>query len=404
MDAERLVELSTIQEFFQIDPAKELPKGTRLLLESMVEVKIPAGTDIVTYGADCDDGMYIILDGYCDVYSVDGQKINVQLHKGDFIGEMGLINDQPRSATVQATTDVTCANISKELFDELGQTNRAIYGSFLTMLYNRTTKLVAEQQRIRSELEIATRIQDGVLEHDFSEFNKIDHVQIKACARPAKEMGGDFYDVFMIDDTHLCFLIADVSGKGVPAAMFMSMAKIHIRNYATLGLPLAEVAMRTNDQLCYKNKEGMFVTVFLCVLDLETNDVTYINAGHDLPYLSVGEEPFHRIESKVNLVFGMMDGVPYREQHMTLAPGDSFYLYTDGVNEAINVAEEQFGNERVEAALNSHFAIRDDVDGFVQAMYDDLDTYAGAAEQADDITMVYITRVTCADDKENGAE
>ena len=108
---------------------------------------------------------------------------------------------------------------------------------------------------------------------------------ITADMRPAKEVGGDFYDVFMVDDTHLCFAIADVSGKGVPAALFMSMAKIHIKNYASLGLPLDEVAFRVNNQLCYKNEEGMFVTAFICVLNLETNEMKFINAGHNPPFL-----------------------------------------------------------------------------------------------------------------------
>ncbi len=393
MDAQVLRKLSTIRDFFQISEEGELPEGVRLFLEAMQEKDIPAGQDIVVCGADCEDGMYIILDGTCDVFNANGDRINTSLGEGDFIGELGLMNDAPRGATVRAVSDVRCANISKKLFDEIGQSNRKIYGSFMTMLYNKTTNLVKKQQRIESELEIATRIQDGVLEHDFTEFNKLEHFKIKACARPAKEMGGDFYDVFMVDDTHLCFLIADVSGKGVPAAMFMSMAKVHIKNYTSLGLPLAEVAQRTNNQLCYKNKEGMFVTVFLCVLDLETNEMKFINAGHDLPYICKKGEDFHMVTAKANLVFGLMDGVPYREQSLMLEPGDRFYMYTDGVNEAINEAEELFGTERLEAALNKYKPDAEDVDKFVDDMYNELDTYAGKAEQADDITMVYVTRV-----------
>lgn len=392
MDAQVLRKLSTIRDFFGISEEGEIPEGVRLFLEAMQEITITAGNDIVVCGADCEDGMYIILDGTCDVFNANGDRINASLGEGDFIGELGLMNDAPRGATVRAVTDVRCANISKKLFDEIGQSNRKIYGSFMTMLYNKTTNLVRKQQRIESELEIATRIQDGILEHDFTEFNKLDHIKIKACARPAKEMGGDFYDVFMVDDTHLCFLIADVSGKGVPAAMFMSMAKVHIKNYTTLGLPLAEVASRTNDQLCYKNKEGMFVTVFLCVLDLETNEMKFINAGHDLPFICKKDGEWEMITAKRNLVFGLMGGVPYKEQSMELAPGDSFYLYTDGVNEAINEAEELYGVERLRDALNKFNADAEDVDKFVDDMYNELDTYAGKAEQADDITMVYVTR------------
>lgn len=139
--------------------------------------------------------------------------------------------------------------------------------------------------------------------------------------RPAKEVGGDFYDMFMIDETHMCFLIADVSGKGVPAAMFMSMAKTHIKNYATLGLPLAEVASRANNQLCYKNEAMMFVTAFICVLDLETNRVTFINAGHNLPFVQKADGEFQMITAKANMVLGMMEDVPYREQYLELSRG-----------------------------------------------------------------------------------
>ena len=141
-----------------------------------------------------------------------------------------------------------------DLFDEIAMKNRKIYGSFMNMLYTKTTKLVTEQERIKSELEIATRIQAGCLEDDFTKVNQLPNVNLTARMRPAKEVGGDFYDVFMIDDSHLCFLIADVSGKGVPAALFMSMAKIHIKNYAALGLPLAEVVSRANDNLLFNEK------------------------------------------------------------------------------------------------------------------------------------------------------
>lgn len=392
MDAEVLRKLPEIREFFQIEETGDMPEGVRLLLSSMQEITIPAGEDIVRYGADNDDGMYIILSGTCNVFSKEGKQINTTMGEGSLIGELGLMNDQPRSATVRALTDVRCANISKQLFEEIGSTNKKLYGAFLSMLYNRTTHLMLEQERIRTELAVATKIQDDILEHDFSVFNALDHVKLYACTRPAKEMGGDFYDVFMVDDTHLCFLIADVSGKGIPAAMFMSMAKIHLKNYTSLGLPLDEVANRTNAQLCYKNELGMFVTVFLCVLDLVTNELRFINAGHDRPYLRTKGGTFSMLPAKANLVFGMMERARYKEQTVTLAPGDSLYLYTDGVNEAVNEKEETLGNQRVEEALNANLAHCAEPKAFTDRLYEVIDAYAGAAEQADDITMLYISR------------
>lgn len=391
MDVERLVKLPAIREFFKIQPDEEIKEGTRLFLEAMSQVDIAAGEDIVTYGNECEDGMYIILSGETEVLSSTGELIN-RLTTGDFIGELGLINDDKRGATVRAVTDVVCANISRQLFEDIATANRKIYGTFMNMLYTKTTKLVTERERIKSELAVATRIQDECLEHDFSEFNRLKDVSLTARMRPAKEVGGDFYDMFMIDDTHLCFLIADVSGKGVPAAIFMSMAKTHIKNYATLGLSLSEVATRTNNQLCYKNESGMFVTAFICVLDLESNEVTFINAGHNKPFIQKGSGDFEMITAKVNIVFGMMEDMPYVEQKLVLEKGDSFYLYTDGVTEAVNLSQELLGDSYLKEILNKNKAKALDVEKFVDVLYEEVDAYAAGAEQADDITMVYISR------------
>lgn len=391
MDAAYLRTIPTIQEFFKIKPDEALSEGTQLLLESMTEIYLNRGQDIVTVGDDCQDGMYIILEGKAKVFSSDGTLLNI-LGEGEFIGELGLINDQKRGATVRAFTDVRCANISKQLFEEIAMKNRKIYGTFINMLYTKNTKIITEQERIRSELSTATRIQADCLETDFTEFNKISNLNINAMMRPAKEVGGDFYDVFMIDDTHMCFLIADVSGKGVPAALFMVMAKIHIKNYSSLGLRLGEVAFRANNQLCYKNEAGMFVTAFICVLDIVTNEVTFINAGHNHPFIKHNDGSFTMIEAKRNLVLGLMEDMPYKEQKLMLEPGDCFYLYTDGVSEALNSAKELLGDSRLEAMLNNHLDISDDVEAFTKAMFKEVDDFAGEEVQADDITMVYISR------------
>ena len=391
MDAEALKQVSTIREFFKIDEEKELSEGTRLLLEAMTELEIPKGRDIVTCGAGSEDGMYIILSGKADVFSSDGTRIN-RLGAGDFVGELGLINDDNRAATVRASSDVRCANISKRLFEDIASRNRKIYGSFMNMLYTKTTKLVTEQERIKSELSIATKIQADCLENDFTAFNRLTAVNLTAHMKPAKEVGGDFYDVFMIDQDHLCFLIADVSGKGVPAALFMTMAKTHIKNFATVGLPLAEVAVRANNQLCYKNESGMFVTAFICVLDVRSGEVQFVNAGHNCPFVQKQDGAFEMFRAKANLVFGLMEDVPYREQTLTLNPEDSIYLYTDGVTEALNPAQELFGDDRLYEILNRHRAQAGEPETFVQAIYREVQAFADGEPQADDITMLYVTR------------
>lgn len=391
MNADVLKAIPTIQEFFKIDPCGELAEGTRVLLEAMEEVHIKKGDDIVTFGATCEDGMYIILSGTTDVLDKDGNLIN-SLSVGDFIGELGLINDDKRGATVRASSDVVCANISKNLFETIAGANRKIYGTFMNMLYTKTTKLVAEQERMKSELAVATKIQAECLENDFSAFNALTDIELKAAMRPAKEVGGDFYDVFMIDENHMCFLIADVSGKGVPAALFMTVAKTHIKNYAMLNLPLSEVAERANNQLCYKNESGMFVTTFICVLDLRTDDVTFINAGHNRPFVTTESGEFEMLPAKANLALGMMEDISYKEQHFKLSKGNCIYLYTDGVTEALNVEQEFFGDRRLKEVLNKHMKESCYVDKFVEAMYQEVDTFAAGEKQADDITMVYLSR------------
>ncbi len=391
MNVELLRTIPTVQDFFRVKAEGEIPESTRLLLEAMQEVVFEEGQDIVTFGAQPEDGMYIITEGHTDVLNGDGECVN-KLGKGDFIGELGLINDDTRGATVRATERVVCANISKNLFFEVANRNKKIYGMFMNMLYRKTEKLVAEQERIKSELAIATKIQVGCLENDFSSFNQLKDVYITADMRPAKEVGGDFYDVFMIDEKHLCFAIADVSGKGVPAALFMSMAKIHIKNYASLGLPLDEVAFRVNNQLCYKNEEGMFVTAFICVLDLDTNEIKFINAGHNPPFLMKNGDEFKMLKPKANLVFGMMEDVPYQVQSVMLEKGDVIYLYTDGVTEALNAENELFGEGRLEEALNMYSADIDASNTFMKHIYDAVDAFADGVSQADDITMVCLSR------------
>ena len=392
MNLERLRTIPTVRDFFRISEDGNIRESTRLLLESMQEIEFHKGEDIVTVGAECDDGMYIIIEGQTDVLNADGVCLN-KLGPGDFIGELGLINEEKRGATVTATEHVVCANISKALFYEIAERNRKIYGIFMNMLYRKTEKLVAEQERIKSELSIATRIQVGSLENDFSTFNRLSNVFVTADMCPAKEVGGDFYDVFMIDEDRLCFLVADVSGKGVPAALFMSMAKIHIKNYASLGLPLSEVAFRVNNQLCYKNEEGMFVTAFICVLNLKNDELRFINAGHNPPFLKKKNEAFVMMKPKANLVFGMMENVIYEEQRIELRCEDVIYLYTDGVTEAINSKHELFGEKRLSDALNKNKEYIDRSDVFIKRIYEQVNLFSEGVSRADDITMLCLSRL-----------
>lgn len=380
-----------IRDFYQIEEDGSMPEGSRILLDATDLVTFEPGEDIVTYGASADDGMYIILEGKTEVLAANGVLISEQ-ESGDVVGELALIKDGTRKATVRAATKVTCAHLSKPVFEGLAESNRKVYGAFLELLYTKTTKIVVERERMKSELEIAAKIQSGYLPKSFGKFNKMPDVHITARMKPAKEVGGDFYDVFQIDENRLCFLIADVSGKGVPASLFMTVAKTHIKNYMSLDMPLAEMADRVNNQLNEDNEEELFVTVFICVLDVKNHTLSFVNGGHNKPCISRAGGPFEMMDCKVDFVFGMMEDMPYREQKTTLMPGDRFYLYTDGVTEAFNDKEEMFGDERLVETLNRYSDIAGEPEMLLDKMYETIHIFANGADQSDDITMVYLVR------------
>ena len=252
----------------------------------------------------------------------------------------------------------------------------------------RIETITAEKERIGTELALATRIQADMLPNIFPAFPDRPDFDIYASMDPAKEVGGDFYDFFLIDETHLGIVMADVSGKGVPAALFMMISKILVQNYAMTGRSPAQVLQAVNDQICANNREEMFVTVWFGVLDTETGKITAANAGHEYPVLMQAGGQFELVKDKHGFVIGGMDGMRYKEYELTLTPGSRLFLYTDGVPEATNAQREMFGTDRMLDALNEApdaapemilKNVRKAVDGFVKD-----------AEQFDDLTMLCV--------------
>ena len=246
--------------------------------------------------------------------------------------------------------------------------------------------VTAEKKRIGTELALAQRIQADMLPNIFPPFPERKDFDIYASMDPAKEVGGDFYDFFLIDETHLGLVMADVSGKGVPAALFMMVSKILVQNYAMTGRSPAQVLSTVNEQICANNREEMFVTVWFGILDTETGKITAANAGHEYPVLMQADGKFEMLKDKHGLVIGAMDGVRYKEYELTLHKGAKLFLYTDGVPEATNAQNELFGKDRLLATLNADSTaspenvlrhVREAVDSFVQE-----------AEQFDDLTML----------------
>ena len=249
-------------------------------------------------------------------------------------------------------------------------------------------KVTAEKERIGAELSLATDIQASMLPHIFPAFPTRSEFDIYASMDPAKEVGGDFYDYFLVDDDHLCMVIADVSGKGVPAALFMMASKIILQSVAMLGNAPAEILTRTNEAICSNNEAQMFVTVWLGILELSTGRLTAANAGHEFPALRQPNGRFELYKDKHGFVIGGMEGVKYREYELQLEPGSKLFVYTDGVPEATSAEKELFGTEHMIDALNADpDAAPEQILKNVRAS---VDSFVKDADQFDDLTMLCV--------------
>ena len=250
----------------------------------------------------------------------------------------------------------------------------------------RLTEAFLEKQRIEESLKLAADIQMGMLPSTFPAFPERNDFDLFAGIIPAKEVGGDFYDFFLIDKKHLCFVIGDVSGKGIPAALFMALTKTQIKASSSRRRTPGDVLFRANNDLCHENESGMFCTLFYGIMNTETGEVTYANAGHNPPYLITNSGEPVQIESTGGIALGVMEEMEFESATFTASKGDSMFLYTDGVNEAMNEADEEYSYERLEDYLkeNSTGSITDMVNKNLESVKE----FAGAAPQSDDITVL----------------
>ena len=247
------------------------------------------------------------------------------------------------------------------------------------------TALTRDRERVEAELSLAADIQKGFLPGEFPEASDY---ELYASMDPAKEVGGDLYDFFDIDPTHVGLVIGDVSGKGVPASLFMMIAKVLIREYARTGLSPAEVLSKANQTLCANNKNDMFVTAWFGILDRESGKVVAASAGHEFPLLQNAGEGFRLIKDRHGFVLGGMEMSKYREYELELGKGGTLFVYTDGAPEATNAHQELFGTDRMLEALNSHSCEhpREVIDTMDRAIAQ----FVGNAPQFDDLTMLCV--------------
>ena len=250
----------------------------------------------------------------------------------------------------------------------------------------RMTTYAAEQSRIGTELELANRIQISILPEVGPEIKDRKEFLLRASMTPAKEVGGDFYNFFLIDKDHLGLVMADVSGKGVPAALFMMASMILLKDLAVPGRKPSEILMQANNDICRNNKAKMFVTVWLGILEISTGLMTCASAGHEFPALRGSDKTFRLFKDPHGFVLGGMEDMKYKDYELKLSPGDALFVYTDGVPEANDAAGAFFGTDRMEEALN--LAQPGHPKDILMKVRESVETFAGGAEQFDDMTMM----------------
>ncbi|MBO5987112.1 MAG: SpoIIE family protein phosphatase, partial [Lachnospiraceae bacterium] len=272
--------------------------------------------------------------------------------------------------------------------DEIGELARS-FNSMTDSLEKYIADLkeaTAKEERIVGELAAATNIQASMLPRDFEEFSKRKEFDLYATMTPAKEVGGDFYDYFMVDDDHVALVMADVSGKGVPAALFMVIAKTLIKSHLQNGESPADALTHVNEQLCEGNEEQLFVTVWLAVIELSTGKGVAANAGHEHPTLKKADGTYELVTYRHSPAVATMEGLRFKEHEFELQPGDRLFVYTDGVPEATNASEELMGPDRMLEALNGNAS--DKPEDLLRAVREGIDAFVGDAPQFDDITMM----------------
>ena len=246
--------------------------------------------------------------------------------------------------------------------------------------------MIKEQERIVKELSTARQIQKSVLPHIFPPFPDRAEIDLFATMDPAKDVGGDFYDFYFIDEDHLCLVIADVSGKGIPAALFMMLSKRILEDLARQERTPSTILEKANDLLCDNNQAEMFVTVWLGILEISTGKLTAANAGHEFPAICEKGGSFELYKDKHDFVIGGLNGIHYNEYDLQISPGDKLFVYTDGVPEATDGSGEMFGTDRMIETLSS--CTDNTPKEILQGVRNAVDSFVGDAEQFDDLTMM----------------
>jgi serine phosphatase RsbU (regulator of sigma subunit)/anti-sigma regulatory factor (Ser/Thr protein kinase) len=360
-------------------------EGLRFPLEAMARETYAKGETLFSAG-DRADKMYYIARG-----SLRLPEIGKVLKEGEVVGEMGILSPfHARTASAVCEEDLVAYTIDQEEVIRLFNRDPALAFQLVHLCIRRFIEnLRAEteaKERIQSELRIARDIQIGMLPRVFPPFPDRTEFEIFAMMEPAKEVGGDFYDFFFVDDKHLCVVIGDVSGKGIPAALFMAICKTLLKSEALRNLPPNEILARVNRTLIPDNETMMFVTVFLLILNVETGEIRYSNGGHPPPLIMAGSGRVEIPDGPTGTVLGAVDGCSCATATRILMPGDGVFLYTDGMSEAMNADQELFSEARLTRCLGEGTGKR--AADLVRHMRAAVQAFAGDTPPSDDITMV----------------
>ena len=300
------------------------------------------------------------------------------------------IKDIPRK---DLTSPDFTLSIKDDLYTKRKDEVGALAGSFLYMLeelqknINQLIAATAAKERIESELSVARDIQLGILPKIFPPYPEKYEFDLHAYLKPAKEVGGDLYDFFLVDDDHLCVSIGDVSGKGVPAALFMMITKTLVKTYSETEMSTSKMMTKINGILSTENPNCMFVTLFIGILNIKTGEFKYANAGHNPPLIKSEGRTFYQ-KGLSGPVAGAMEMIQFRELSLTLKKGDILFLYTDGVTEAMNLEKELYSDQRLEKFIQC--SRETDPKRIIEAVNIDLKAFSGDEPQSDDITMLLL--------------
>lgn len=366
------------------------------MLRSCPVLELAAGEVMLTTGQS-NDSIYLVLTGSLQI-PLGGRdtKDCIVIGPGECTGELSIIDGKPVSANVVAQTPCRVLIIHEGIFwgsiipiPEVARNLMIVLAERMRLNHKLILERVKSQlmlEHLQKELQIAKRIQASMLPSTFPLFPERTDVDIYAVMDAAKDVGGDFFDAFFIKPNMLFFGVGDVAGKGIPAALFMARSMTQLRMEALRDLPPDEILARVNVRLCENNDSGMFVTLFCGILDLETGDLRYSNAGHNPPLASMAGGSFDFIEVPRGTMVGIIEGVRFECARMVLQPGQSLVLYTDGVTEAMNTQQEFYSEGRFRETLSA--GRHADARAIIDAVMGDIRSFAEGASPSDDITLL----------------